>query len=604
MMRLPLIRLVAGALAMALVASLAALPGPAHAQQGACGTAPQPRLTVGEQGRVAVNTGIGSNLRAQPTTTATVMGMLSDGEVFVVIDGPQCAENFWWWQVRSTRGAEGWIAEGTTTEYWAEPWAALPPTPAISMGERPNLPGVQLAYYSGAGDQLLPYLMNADGSGARTLAPILAFDNRLVWSPDGQWIAFSDGNDLYMVSRDGAIFTNLTNTPSVSEYWPTWSPDSMRIAYVSQAGDTMDIHMRAVNGRVAAALTDDAGRDGWPAWSPDGTRIAFASDRGGSFDIYTMSAADGSDVQRITQDPLDETHPAWSPDGASLALLSVDDVFSNLLVIQPPFSATVVTTEQNITDFAWSPDGKRIAYVAEVRLLGGQFEVFSTRSDLWEPLQLTLLRGQIAGLSWSPDGEYLAFASSGAGAYDIYAIHQGGFGLARLTENTVLDTFPVFMPPTAALAPVSAATPVPAPTAIVAPTAVVAPPVSAEGQDLLLIYDPTVPVFTLINVSGSPLNLLPISFQGAGRTVSADIWTTFLPAASPITNFQAGGCVMLWPWGLPEQSPPPECGLARQGWVTDATAVFWTMGSFTVLYSGTPIATCDVNARSCGINLP
>ena len=39
--------------------------------------------------------------------------------------------------------------------------------------------------------------------------------------------------------------------------------------------------------------------DGLPAWSPDSRRIAFLSDRDGNWDLYVMNA-DGSYVVNVT----------------------------------------------------------------------------------------------------------------------------------------------------------------------------------------------------------------------------------------------------------------------------------------------------------------
>ena len=58
-------------------------------------------------------------------------------------------------------------------------------------------------------------------------------------------------------------------------------------------------------------LTDNPADDFQPAWSPDSLRMAFVSDRDGDFEIYVMSA-DGSAETRLTNNAADDIEPAWS----------------------------------------------------------------------------------------------------------------------------------------------------------------------------------------------------------------------------------------------------------------------------------------------------
>ena len=48
----------------------------------------------------------------------------------------------------------------------------------------------------------------------------------------------------------------------------------------------------------------------YPSWSPDGRRIAFVSDRSGSPQVYVMNS-DGSDTRRLTYQGSYNTAPAW-----------------------------------------------------------------------------------------------------------------------------------------------------------------------------------------------------------------------------------------------------------------------------------------------------
>jgi Tol biopolymer transport system component len=60
------------------------------------------------------------------------------------------------------------------------------------------------------------------------------------WSPDCQQILFfiseDDGHaitgaDLYLINSDGSQKWQLTNTPSIFEEWPDWSPDNKQIVF-------------------------------------------------------------------------------------------------------------------------------------------------------------------------------------------------------------------------------------------------------------------------------------------------------------------------------------------------------------------------------------
>lgn len=587
-MRSILFRVITLGLALAAVVPVAGIH-PAAAQ-GTCGTAPAPRLAAGQSARVALSAdATGNNLRAAASAAETnvVLGVMPDGEIVTVIGGPQCADNFWWWQVRRWDGQTGWTAEGVAGDYWLEPWPAV--GAALATGPRPALENVLIAYLSGAqtGDVSRPYVMRVQDGLAAPLGDIEAADGVLAWSPDGTRVALSDGVDVYVAAADGQTLTNLTNLPDASDTQPVWSPDGMRIAFVSERTGDPEIFSMTSGGQNPVNLTNNAARDSEPAWSPDGTRIAFVSDRDGNMELYTMSAADGALIQRETTTDADESAPAWSPDSARIAYIAAENGFSDLYVLEDGESRAL-TANANVSALAWSPDGERIAYVAETPVGSEQYALFSVRPDGSDLMQYTVNAGEIAGVSWSPDGQWLAFADNRQGAFDLFAIRASGAGLVNLTNSPSFDdTWPRWQP-------------------------VVAPGIQPSAQpgviqhpadrDLLLIYDASVPVFTLQNVSGGEVNLGPLSFAGAGITVPSSVWAEY--TSSPLESFKNRGCLMIWGFGVDEQPAPPECGDARQGWITSDNAVFWTQGGFTVSYDGVPVATCDAAAGRCDVNLP
>lgn len=58
------------------------------------------------------------------------------------------------------------------------------------------------------------------------------------WSPDGRWIAFMrdtddgyviTGSEICLVSADGSVELQLTDSPDLHEMYPQWSPDGLQI---------------------------------------------------------------------------------------------------------------------------------------------------------------------------------------------------------------------------------------------------------------------------------------------------------------------------------------------------------------------------------------
>src|SRR5206468_449361 len=131
-----------------------------------------------------------------------------------------------------------------------------------------------------------------------------------------------------------------------------------------------------------------------PKWSPDSKRIAFVSDRDGKRQIYLISPA-GGEAAQLTAEENGVGAIAWAPDGASIAFTSTgpdakakkdrkdkygdfevvggDYSMSHLWLVKVPGEipadpkklpkAEPLTSGEQFTvgAFSWSPDGKRIA---------------------------------------------------------------------------------------------------------------------------------------------------------------------------------------------------------------------------------------------------
>jgi Tol biopolymer transport system component len=258
------------------------------------------------------------------------------------------------------------------------------------------------------------YTIQPDGFGLR---PVVLpdeehkYDFYPSWSPDGLRIATSgqmrepDGywtiTGLQVFSADGTGFDHLPIFGYIED--PAWSPDGSHILFIRERG----LFSTTPDGTSPTLLESNA----WsPAWSPDGKQIAFIRPDGSDedTDLYTMSA-DGGGAQKILDPPGWMMSPSWSPDGSMIAFT---------------YEAREARNEPGPSELPYTYSGPNI-YV--VPAAGG------------EPVQLTD-SGTDKDPVWSPDGSMIAFQSDRlavppTSAPDLYLMNADGSNERRLTTT-------------------------------------------------------------------------------------------------------------------------------------------------------------------------
>jgi Tol biopolymer transport system component len=173
-------------------------------------------------------------------------------------------------------------------------------------------------------------------------------------------------------------------------------------------------------------------------------KIAFTSERSGNnADIYSTNP-DGSGETRLTDDPARDKEPAWSPDGKKIAFVSERDPSdpgcdgfeiqcnSEIYVMNADGSAeTRVTQTITAQEFqpTWTPDGRisftRLSYCDAQGCLRN---IFTANPDGSGEIQFHG-GGNTSDPAWSPDGTrivYLRTTSSSGGLFTANADGTGG----------------------------------------------------------------------------------------------------------------------------------------------------------------------------------
>jgi dipeptidyl aminopeptidase/acylaminoacyl peptidase len=268
------------------------------------------------------------------------------------------------------------------------------------------------------------------------------------------------------------------------------SPDGKQLAWVIESKGKPSITVAAADGTrahpVSAAIKPGSCAESGIAWAPDSRHLAFVSDCGTDLtstkamqnDLYLADTGDSSAPKRLAQLSGYVAALQWTTDGKSLGFLYVAGATrrASALAAAKPAAGEIgvagvevqrvasldvasgalhelTPTDTYVYEFAWSPDGARIAYtaatppgdnnwwVAKLYVLPARAGAAATLlvdpsskdSGSLRTLQMALPR-------WSPDASRIAFigglmSDQGATGGDIYVVPATGGALTNLTPG-------------------------------------------------------------------------------------------------------------------------------------------------------------------------
>jgi TolB protein len=192
--------------------------------------------------------------------------------------------------------------------------------------------GKRLAYQRAYNGSAI-YVIDADGTNEQRLSPTPGFDVTPSWSPNGAQIVYArlyqapqpnmpPMTDIRIMNADGSGDRSVL-PDTLFSVEPRWSVKG-QLVFMSLMGGAgyLQIYLMNADGSNLKQLTSEAANSADPVWSPDGTRISFGSDRegGNKLNVFKMNA-DGSQQTQLTHFdvPYEAGDTNWSSDGTKIA---------------------------------------------------------------------------------------------------------------------------------------------------------------------------------------------------------------------------------------------------------------------------------------------
>lgn len=254
--------------------------------------------------------------------------------------------------------------------------------------------------------------------------------HRISWSPEGH-LAFAGvtrtlqetQSKLYVIDSPGQPARLVAQNKAhfvIYIYWApvpcSHEPGCRRLAYLVEV-EAREIGLRLVE--MAEDRVEDrlVGR-GTPfyfSWAPDGRQLVWHTGGARRYNSQARLAlyhVEQARLETLPQEPGLFLSPAWSPQRQEdwLGVLAEEslDQLHHFQAGQP--ASLIVTAQDNLIAFAWSPEGDRVAYAVRHSSddpTYGPIHIFNLRTGQSGPI--TGASFQVTGFFWAPDGHKLGY---------------------------------------------------------------------------------------------------------------------------------------------------------------------------------------------------
>lgn len=275
----------------------------------------------------------------------------------------------------------------------------------------------------------------------------------------------SRGNKLFESSIYVKALRSRDDRPLLlaeSGFLPAWSPDGSAIAFMAKSADSIELHTANPNGGGERKLTSGGipmiGYSVSPynhnqaaafAWSPDSSRIAYVSERNGAANIWMVNQRDGSDTPATHNTDSDQSYhcPIWSSDGKRLAIFSQKRTRDangktpkalNIIDVETGAVSNVLNSDGIIRLIGWTQDETGLIVAESEKISGLPPETLLRRIAIGrttEPPPIRLKNAYYYNIFLSSDRKNIAFAARNQDRDDIWVMPATGGEPRKLTNN-------------------------------------------------------------------------------------------------------------------------------------------------------------------------